>query len=654
MLLKALSEFAQSRPEVLADLAFEMKSIRWVIPLAKDGALVGNGLLETEGEKNWGKEFSAPQTSRAKDAGGVAEFLADGLTAVFGLDFDPEEKMDPKKRRDRDINNARKKEDFWRQIEEAAIATDNPALYAICTFRDALGGGLPVFLRFGQKAGTTDKSREKHRWWVTGADGAEKALGNNDAFTFQVDGVLPLFDEEQVRPYWRGIYGEEVAARAKKAPRGVCLVTGIEDMPIELTHLPKIKGVRGAKPSGAAIVSFDKPSFTSYGFAQSLNAPVSFDAVSAYCNGLNALLNSENHSLAIAGTAICFWAKESDAATSFVARMLRSPQAKEVADFLRSPWAGIDRQGARLEQFYSVTLCGNAGRIAVRHWLQSTVEVARNNFKEWFQDLDITEIPWGGESIKPPLAIGTLAQSTVRDSNKLLSEVPEQLYRAALENVTPSVLLVRSILHRMSVDIAKFGTGILFTPILPKTLRAIREAGQPIPPPGVSRFALLKLILNRLNRNRKEGDPMIEAKVFETDDQAYNCGRLLAVLAEIQAKAHDYKLSGAGVAERYFGTASVSPASVFPLLLRLNRHHLDKIKKSPRYGGDERFLEDDIQTILTKFKPDAPTEAPEFPRHMTLQEQGRFAIGFYQQKADTEQRKQGGGNSNKEATNDQV
>ncbi len=146
---------------------------------------------------------------------------------------------------------------------------------------------------------------------------------------------------------------------------------------------------------------------------------------------------------------------------------------------------------------------------------------------------------------------------------------------------------------------------------------------------------------------------MIEAKVFETEDKAYNCGRLLAVLAETQAKAHEYKLEGGGVAERYFGTASVSPASVLPLLLRLNRHHLDKIKKSPRYGGDERFLEADIQTILTKFRPNAPAEAPEFPRHLTLQEQGRFAIGFYQQKADTKQRKQGGGNSTKETTDDQ-
>ncbi len=145
-----------------------------------------------------------------------------------------------------------------------------------------------------------------------------------------------------------------------------------------------------------------------------------------------------------------------------------------------------------------------------------------------------------------------------------------------------------------------------------------------------------------LNRNRKEGEPMIEPQVFETDDEAYNCGRLLAVLAETQAKAHDYKLEGSGVAERYFGTASASPATVLPLLLRLNRHHIEKIRKSEKYAGHERFLEADIQTILVPFKPRKECAPPNFPRHLDLQAQGRFALGFYQQKACIEAAKRRG------------
>jgi CRISPR-associated protein Csd1 len=130
---------------------------------------------------------------------------------------------------------------------------------------------------------------------------------------------------------------------------------------------------------------------------------------------------------------------------------------------------------------------------------------------------------------------------------------------------------------------------------------------------------------------------MVECKVFETDDPAYNCGRLLAVLAEIQAKAFDYKLSGPGVAERYFGTASVSPSSVFPLLLRLNRHHLEKIRKT---SGGTWNQENNIQEVICRLAPNGSGAAPQFPRHLDLQAQGRFAIGFYQQKADVEMRKE--------------
>jgi CRISPR-associated protein Csd1 len=652
MLLKALHEFAYSR-HILDDLGFEDKPVRWIIPLDRNGCLVGNGLIETEGERNRGKLYPAPRTSRAKDAGGVAEFLADGLTAIFGLDAEPDKKMNESQRRDRDFNNARKYDDFWCQIEEAATMTGNSALSAIRSFGENLWQqpSPPSFLRYGLKAGS-DNPHEKQKWWVRCAEDTEKAMGP-DAFSFAVDGVVLLFDEEKVRPYWRKVYENELTGKAKEASRGICLVTGQKNVPLASTNLPKIKGVPNTQSFGATVVSFDKPSFTSYGFDQGSNAPISLDAVAAYCNGLNSLLKRDDHSITIGSTALCFWAKESEESTSFIARMLRRPDPLAVADFLRLPWAGIDRHANRLDQFYSVTLCGNAGRIAVRHWLQTTVEEAQDNFETWFRDLQIDEIPVpktkGKKGKKksedsdttteknsekmPPLAIFRLACTTVREAKDLRPEVSAQLYQAALEGTTPSVMLIKPLLHRLIANLQKFGLKTLLN--------------------DMSRFALLKLILNR--NNRKEGDPMmIEPKVFETDDQAYNCGRLLAVLAEIQAKAHDYQLSGAGVAERYFGTASVSPASVFPLLLRLNRHHLDKIRKA---SGSSWNQEGNIQEILCLLSPDAVGAPPQFPRHLNLQAQGRFAIGFYQQKAEIEKRKQDArvkkANSSQEEPHDQ-
>ncbi len=138
-----------------------------------------------------------------------------------------------------------------------------------------------------------------------------------------------------------------------------------------------------------------------------------------------------------------------------------------------------------------------------------------------------------------------------------------------------------------------------------------------------SRFAFAKLILNR---NRKiEIMEITEQKKTETTDAAYQCGCLLAVLAEIQAKAHDYKLKGFSVVQRYFGVAMASPASVFSILLKLNRHHLNMIGRCDKYRGRERFLDEAIQNILTK--------VDNFPRTLDLHAQGRFAIGYYQQKA---------------------
>ncbi len=640
MLIKYLYDFAQSR-KILDDLAFAHKPIRWIIPLDSDGRMASAGLVETEGERKRGKEFPAPRTSLDKGKGGIAEFLADGITAVFGLESDPPKRdaLPEQRRQKRDANNAAKYDHFWSQIQDAYEQTHHAPLRAILAFRGSIRNGVP-FLRYGPKEGA-DAPNEKAHWWVRTAAGQEERLGNGDQFTFQVDGQLPLLDEGVVRPHWRARYAEELAEKDSESPEGLCMVTGDHNVPIAATHLPKIAGVPGTQSFGASIVSFDKEAFTSYGFDQSLNAPVSTQAVAAYTNALNRLIERDDHSYRIGQTILCFWARESEVASSIIANLLKQPQPDAVAKFLKAPWAGVDRQIVQQDRFFSVTLAGNAGRVVVRHWMQTTVRAAGENLAQWFRDLHIVALAAHEERSKrsksraspaqdkeqmPPLALFRLACATVRDAKELQTETLAQLYRAALEGSTPSVALIKPILHRLRADLQKYGI---------KTLL------------NLSRFALLRLLLNR---NRKECDPMIEPKVFDTDDVAYNCGRLLAVLAETQAKAHGYRLEGAGVAERYFGTGSVSPASVFPLLLRLNRHHLDKIRKSDRFASHAHFIENEMKDILSKFQPEGEGLPPQFPRHLDLQAQGRFAIGFYQQKAHTDAQRADAANSQTAAT----
>lgn len=663
MLLSALYEFSQENA-LFDNVHLQERDLHLLIPINMGGELTQNELLplyspDAAGGEVLGQKRLLPRFP-GENNGGKAYFMAESCLALLGVDKKSGESISFPSQRQK--NPAKTFAHFWDRVKIAHDAINLPELAALLRFKDRylyiedeiLKHRLPFLeARISPRRGEPEVGAK-----ITGG-GWEKLA--QLTLSFQVNGY-PVFDgrdyDNPLTLYWKKNYTKEAFSEnegeggASTVPTGICLVSGATDISIARSHKPKILGIPGVT-SGGYIVSFAKecPAFSSYGFEMGENAPVSEGAAASYALALQALIDSENTSLKMGPLRVCFWAKKSDAASSFLAQMLRKPDPLRVVAFLKSPWAGIDRQAAKFEQFYSVTLCGNAGRIAVRHWMQSTVETARENFAQWFRDLEITDIPLPPVKKKgrgkrgenedaivtqdtdktPPLAVFRLACATVREAKDLRPEVAAQLYQAALEGSAPSVMLIKPILHRLTANMQKFGIKTLFN--------------------DLSRFALLKLILNR---NRKEGDIMIECKVFETDDKAYNCGRLLAVLAEIQAKAHDYHLSGAGVGERYFGTALVSPASVFPLLLRLNRHHLEKIRKK---SGSSWNQEDNIQGILCKFSPDAAEAPPQFPRHLDLQAQGRFAIGFYQQKAEVESRKQDAREkkekAGKEALNDQ-
>ena len=109
------------------------------------------------------------------------------------------------------------------------------------------------------------------------------------------------------------------------------------------------------------------------------------------------------------------------------------------------------------------------------------------------------------------------------------------------------------------------------------------------------------------------------------EDAAYCLGRLFAELEKTQEDA----LPGLNdtIKDRYFGSASATPASVFPRLIRLSQHHLGKLEKRTRVFHEKR-----VQEIVNKLR--------RFPSHLNLQDQGLFAIGYYHQRQDLFTRKE--------------
>lgn len=104
-------------------------------------------------------------------------------------------------------------------------------------------------------------------------------------------------------------------------------------------------------------------------------------------------------------------------------------------------------------------------------------------------------------------------------------------------------------------------------------------------------------------------------------DPGYLLGRLFASLENLQRAALGDRIN-ATIRDRYYGAASATPASIFPVLLRSAQNHFGKLRKEK--AGLAVNLEKEIGQIIDALPPS-------FPRSLPIQEQGRFAIGYYHQ-----------------------
>ena len=647
MLLKALYDFAVSN-KLLDDLAFKKETpVRFIISLDSEGRCLGAMDTAVMSDQKKGVLIDTPKSSRPTNSGLVSDFLVDEISAVLGLNTTPE-----KTQNDRETaKRIGKHGDFWQQIRQAATRPElAPLLEPVLKFYSSFQqhpftlwtapflSGLPWLCL---KDNATRDGKGKLVWEVFSCFTNTTADLGPDLFSFEVNDVRLLTDE-RIKAYWLEAYQAESAASEEASERGVCLVTGEENAPLARTHTPMVTGFPPpAHPAGAGFVSGDKPAFLSYGLAQALNAPTSIIASKAYLRALKHMVGQEDHSYPCGPSTLIWWTER----TAFPLRSRLRPNAMEVASFMKSPWSGQEREPRQLEKFTSVTLAAAGPRLIVKDWIQITVGEAEENFAQWFQDLETDPIDYGpaAESKKPdkpsekktpaapkeapePYSIFSLAKMTIRSDSKgrygkeelekLDANVLRALYTAALRGrAKPLPLsLLKPLLDRFRARLVKDASA------------ALREQ---------SRFALIKLILIR--NPASQNAMTLTPKLAETSDAAYNCGRLLSLFNALQRKAHS---SGEGggklnttLAERYFASASSSPNAAFGIMWRLHQAHLKKLRQGGEPGERAAAgFKNAIMAICSRFvgQPGLP---PSFPRVFRLEEQGRFALGFYQQEA---------------------
>lgn len=375
----------------------------------------------------------------------------------------------------------------------------------------------------------------------------------------------------------------------------MCLITG-DTLPVERLHTA-IKGVWGAQTSGANIVSFNLDAFNSYGKSQGANAPVSQAAAFAYTTALNALLARDSAQRVQVGDAsTVFWAQKSDSLEHELAALLgggdnpdaHTLQVKTVLEAIHS--GGFSGERGK-NAFYVLGLAPNAARISVRFWHAAPLHVIAERIAAWFDDLSLVRGPNDPEF--PSLF-------------RLLTAVALQ---GKADNIPPSLGgdLIRSIF-----------TGAPYpTTWLNAAVQRCRAEQQVT----YMRAAAIKAYLNRSlttsDSQPREIQPMLD---IESPSTAYRLGRLFATLEKIQEEASPGL--NATIRERYYGAASSTPVAVFTTLMRLKNHHLAKMQSKGRAVNFEKLLAEIMSGIS------------DFPVHMNLPDQGRFAIGYYHQRQD--------------------
>ncbi len=434
---------------------------------------------------------------------------------------------------------------------------------------------------------------------------AQKAKPS-DWIGWRVNGSDPR-EDTTVQNWWREWRRNDLSearhddgddcAKTQAADAMLCLLTGEAVLPLA-TH-PKIKGLSGVggMSTGDVIVGFDKAAFGSYDLEQSANASMSAESAQKYVDGLNDLIR--NHSRKLGNALVAHWFKQQilpendplDFLYGFESEEQQEAAALgEVRKLLSAIHAGT-RVDLGNNHYYAVTLSGASGRVMVRAWMEGTFEDLLRNIEAWFADLAI--VARDGTRCAPDPKFLALCGSLVRDLGDLPAPLAATLWKVAVQRLPIPQSVMAQALTRFRVD------------LVDKDQPAFNHA----------RMGLIKAYFVRLNTG---GDSAMT--VYLNSDHpspAYHCGRLLALLANLQRAALGDV--GAGVVQRYYAAASQTPGLVLGRLVSNSRNHLGKLD-----GGLAYWYENQIADVMTHFRDSAP-------RILDLEGQGLFALGYYQQ-----------------------
>lgn len=434
-----------------------------------------------------------------------------------------------------------------------------------------------------------------------------------------VNGGL-MFEREPIREFWasyvqRAFTSDDV---------GTCSICGSE-RPI-LQTLPQKVTLLGET---CHISSFNRTAFESHGKKQTLNASICYPCGARAAQALNYLTKNSEHNFRITEDQLAvFWTTtggietEDGQSIDLAAQIKASLEGDvddeetsgaslaEVEEILRVPWTAREPSLLIEDGVFLAVISPNKARLVVREWMTASPDEFKRHLRN-FLDVQRIEGPWG----EPPTAFGLRqiitpleAQVIDTESRRVATYAPVEpnltraLLRTAYTGIPPPVGLEARIVHKLQ------------NPSLWKL-------------PWLTHRAMALLNLARSTRQGPfQGDNMPEGTSERLDPQntstAYRCGRLLAVLEDIQGQAQGWNLNTT-IVDRNFTAASTAPALTFPRLLQLaETAHIPKIRRDK---GD-KFVRENLEEVVSAIGS--------FPTALGTKEQGDFSLGFYHQRAE--------------------
>lgn len=379
---------------------------------------------------------------------------------------------------------------------------------------------------------------------------------------------------------------------------GICLVTGKKDSVARLHTTIKL-----TKDTGPLVSFKTDRGYDSYGKEQGYNAQISGDAEFAYTTALNAMLQKGSHNkFSVGNRTFVFWASSNSEAAEqiegslfdllgYIEEEVDDPNAKieQVRKVFTAIYSGSLKTSLE-DRFYILGLAPNSARIAVVYWSECSLKEFAGKILCHFEDMKIKDTridkkPYMG--IKSMLAAVTL--------NGKQSEATPNLPEA----------VVKSIFQ---------GTPYPFT-LFSACIRRIRAESGNKDAIRIARMAIIKAYLNRINDNNKKIETMLDKS---NTNQGYLCGRLFAVLENLQYAANKQDSIRSG----YVNAASSTPSAVYPTILKLSNSHYSKLAKDKK--GLAIYFDNQKKEIMAQIS--------DFPDTLDLSDQGRFFLGYYHQK----------------------